>query len=793
MPGLYVYLQKGGILLPELKTFSKILEEETQEWINREIRDDNKAWSEQCPADDLSHIHWNMVADSAVQLSEHLAGSGQNMTPGIFVCRCIQSHRPELLKKSDGTTAKTSDLVHCKPEDLKPWPTSTLKIVAANLESLCLAELGCENPGTAWLSILKRDVSCRRMGNRQEAYHIAFLLKMTLAEMQRYFFLTRQESFNLRDSLDVVCYIFKIFDQDKTHADSFRWQDVTELLQGYLDACKKADAKAASSDQDSSKREDSTVNMNSDAQKLYAAMHSANDPAIDIPALKKDLKAYLVTHRHGLVEMKLDRIHPKKLPLDQSRIEISMGYPYSNTVRTELSVLVGYLLVLYGCWNKVVKRVYTEEESSRRDELLFSEGAKLKLLSIDDFVEVLGRAKHRESLSSLATAFQAKLDAGAPKKSSEIVFSPSEMADFIGRWLQRVIPKGAESPGNFKAAEQFLNDFLLCAKAIDPSISPASTYPASARNASAVIWVYAGRLHCKNALSALIGLGPKSKAPNAFDWTHYLYDLGAALCKVSRDPKNFNDREQRGMLSSDQRRMLVSSVFCFSSTYGLYPNSDFSKRCNQIRSHLEKGLPNLTYKIEATLGGYYPHSEAYALLGEEPVKKELDHWKKNIKLASKLLSREDLLQLFFFLILAMYDCSTTERTSPECGWLNAMIRRAEDELKGPNHTTGSFLEDAIASTVDSELTYHIDEPGEGELTPDRSTVIRRIYNFLLDSLTAASGTTWHHIYYPAFIDRFYVLAGALATAVPQSRQTLGFMMGAHYQKKAKPDDQQEDF
>lgn len=83
--------------------------------------------------------------------------------------------------------AEAADLVNCKPEELQPWPSATIKIVAKNLKRLCLAELGCENPGTAWDSILKRDVAYRRAGNRQEAYHIAFLLNMTTEEMQRYF------------------------------------------------------------------------------------------------------------------------------------------------------------------------------------------------------------------------------------------------------------------------------------------------------------------------------------------------------------------------------------------------------------------------------------------------------------------------------------------------------------------------------------------------------------------------------------------------------------------------------
>lgn len=41
-----------------------------------------------------------------------------------------------------------------------------------------------------------------------------------------------------------------------------------------------------------------------------------------------------------------------------------MGYPYSHTVQRELSILVGYLLVLYGRWNTVVKTVYPKKSRS---------------------------------------------------------------------------------------------------------------------------------------------------------------------------------------------------------------------------------------------------------------------------------------------------------------------------------------------------------------------------------------------------------------------------------------------
>lgn len=777
-------------------TFSELLARETKDWIDEEISKGNEAWNARRSFD--SSIHWDMVAQSAARIQEHLAGSGQNMTQGIFLCRCIQKHRPELLQKSDGTPAQTTDLVNCKPEELQPWPSATIKIVAKNLKRLCLAELGCENPGTAWDSILKRDVAYRRAGNRQEAYHIAFLLHMTTEEMQRYFFLTRQESFSLRDPLDIVCFAFKFFDAKKDHADSFHWWDVTDVLQGYLTACKTADAAAEQPVHHFSQKNGSTRLLGRDAQKLQDAMHRANDPAIDIPALRHDLQEYLIAHRRNLTEMKLERIHPEKLPPDQSRIEICMGYPYSHTVQRELSILVGYLLVLYGRWNTVVKAVYPQKEQERRDKLLLSseKGTAPKLLSADDFMAVLSRAG-RESLEPLKEAFQEKLNPDSLQEPPSAAIKPQETASLMGHWLLRVTPQGSASPDDFETAVQPLNDFLSCINGqIDGSFSPSSSYLASARNTSAAIWNLTGRLHCKKALDALINHGPDAVSPGTSDWAKYLHELGKKLLRVSRDPENFHDRELCGTLSQAQHSGL-QAVLTSVSTYDSYRDScserdSEAKRYRHIQDHLEMGLPNLCYKIEATLHDYSPKAEEYAARIGLPAEKKLDGWQENIALGSNLLSRDDILQLFFFLILAIYDCYAADRDkapaefTAEHVWLDAMRDNAEDKLDGPGRTTGSFLEDALSASVYVELECLLEEPKAGKVTSDQTTIFCRLYNFLLDSLSDASGTNWHHIYCPAYTDRFYVLAGALATAVPQSRRTLGLMMGTHREKKRRP-------
>ena len=757
-------------------TFSELLARETKDWIDEEISKGNEAWNARRPIDGLSNIHWDMVAQSAARIQEHLAGSGQNMTQGIFLCRCIQKHRPELLQKSDGTPAQTTDLVNCKPEELQPWPSATIKIVAKNLKRLCLAELGCENPGTAWDSILKRDVAYRRAGNRQEAYHIAFLLHMTTEEMQRYFFLTRQEAFSLRDPLDIVCFAFKFFDAKKDHADSFHWWDVTDVLQGYLTACKTADAAAEQPVHHFSQKNGSTRLLGRDAQKLQDAMHRANDPAIDIPALRHDLQEYLIAHR---------------------RNEICMGYPYSHTVQRELSILVGYLLVLYGRWNTVVKTVYPKKEQEWRDKLLLSseKGAAPKLLSADDFMAVLSQAG-RGTLEPLKEAFQEKLDPDSFQESPSAAIKPQETASLMGHWLLRVTPQGSASPDDFEVALQFLNDFLLCINGqIDGSFSPSSSYLASARNTSAAIWSLTGRLHCKKSLDALINHGPDAVSPGTSDWAKYLRELGKKLLSVSRDPENFHDRELCGTLSQAQHSGL-QAVLTSVSTYDSYRDScserdSEAKRYRHIQDHLEMGLPNLCYKIEATLHDYSPKAEEYAARIGLPAEKKLDGWQENIALGSNLLSRDDILQLFFFLILAIYDCYAADREAPaeftaEHVWLDAMRDNAEDKLDGPGRTTGSFLEDALSASVYVELECLLEEPKAGKVTSDQTTIFCRLYNFLLDSLSDASGTNWHHIYCPAYTDRFYVLAGALATAVPQSRRTLGLMMGTHREKKRRP-------
>lgn len=48
--------------MPESETFSRLLEQETQKWIDEEISKGNDAWNARRSFDGLSNIHWDMVA-----------------------------------------------------------------------------------------------------------------------------------------------------------------------------------------------------------------------------------------------------------------------------------------------------------------------------------------------------------------------------------------------------------------------------------------------------------------------------------------------------------------------------------------------------------------------------------------------------------------------------------------------------------------------------------------------------------------------------------------------------------
>ena len=138
--------KEGSGLMTGSSTFSELLARETKDWIDEEISKGNEAWNARRPIDGLSNIHWDLVIHAASQLNEHLTCSGQNMTPGIFLCRCIQTHYPELLRKNDGTTAQTSDLVHCAPKDLKPWSEDIIRTAAANLKPCAGKNLAATPP-----------------------------------------------------------------------------------------------------------------------------------------------------------------------------------------------------------------------------------------------------------------------------------------------------------------------------------------------------------------------------------------------------------------------------------------------------------------------------------------------------------------------------------------------------------------------------------------------------------------------------------------------------------------------
>ena len=56
------FFAKGRDLMPKLETFSALLEQETQKWIDEEISKGNDAWNARRSFDGLSNNHWDMVA-----------------------------------------------------------------------------------------------------------------------------------------------------------------------------------------------------------------------------------------------------------------------------------------------------------------------------------------------------------------------------------------------------------------------------------------------------------------------------------------------------------------------------------------------------------------------------------------------------------------------------------------------------------------------------------------------------------------------------------------------------------
>ena len=283
--------------------------------------------------------------------------------------------------------------------------------------------------------------------------------------------------------------------------------------------------------------------------------------------------------------------------------------------------------MLYGRWNTVVKTVSPKKEQERRDKLLLSseKGAAPKLLSADDFMAVLSQAR-RESLEPLKEAFQEKLDPDSLQEPPSAAIKPQETAFLMGQWLLRITPQSLRVPMTSRQRAA-LERLPSSGRGDKESDIPKLTYPGSARLTCNVIWYLAGCLHCKRALSARIADGPKAAHPSASEWADYFHKLGNALVEVSADEEHFKDRERCGILNKGQHQNLQSEFTSF-STYDLYPDSGLEKdveadRYRYIQDHLEMGLPNLCYKIEATLHDYSPKAEKYAARTEPPNEKNL--------------------------------------------------------------------------------------------------------------------------------------------------------------------------
>lgn len=159
------FFAKGRDLMPESETFSALLEQETQKWIDEEISKGNDAWNARRSFDGFSNIHWDMVAQSAAQIKEHLACSGQNMTRASF-CAAASRTPPGASKKRwyYGRGRRPCQL---QAGGLQPWPSCHHQDCCKNLKRRAL-RTRLREPGTAWDSILKRDVAYRRAGNRRK-------------------------------------------------------------------------------------------------------------------------------------------------------------------------------------------------------------------------------------------------------------------------------------------------------------------------------------------------------------------------------------------------------------------------------------------------------------------------------------------------------------------------------------------------------------------------------------------------------------------------------------------------
>lgn len=157
-------------------------------------------------------------------ITDFLSTEDAHMTPGMFLCRHVQSNCKSFVNTPDGITSFT---------DLdKPYLTWNSAIKDH------VAEILRENTDISfprWKALLNRAYPKKEV-DRFELYHVAFDLQMNKYDVAQYFLLNRAVLPCVRNPFDTMCSAYLTYYNIATNnqKEKIKWVDVVEDIDEFI-------------------------------------------------------------------------------------------------------------------------------------------------------------------------------------------------------------------------------------------------------------------------------------------------------------------------------------------------------------------------------------------------------------------------------------------------------------------------------------------------------------------------------------------------------------------------------
>lgn len=264
-------------------------------------------------------------------ITDFLSKEDAHMTPGMFLCRYVQTNYKSFVSTQDGT-AYFANLDKSYPN----WDSKIIDRIAETLRDNTDITL------PRWKALLSRTYPKKDV-DRFELYHVAFDLQMSKYEAAQYFLLNRAALPCVRNPLDTICSAYLTYYSIATGDQKvkIKWTDVVDDLDEFVSKIQVRRSTAAETHEmykfGPRKRNESTwvhstnlrSSLNDDIIKAYTANYEE---------FRSALRTYMSDNAPNFVPIE------KSTKRDYNYITENA---YSITAVNTLKQLLRYLTVLY--------------------------------------------------------------------------------------------------------------------------------------------------------------------------------------------------------------------------------------------------------------------------------------------------------------------------------------------------------------------------------------------------------------------------------------------------------------